>query len=241
MKMRNSTLTIAVIVLACSSNLHASRMSQPDGLDSGDSYRVMFVTSTTRDATSEDINDYNSFVQDVADASGTFAGMGLTWKAVASTRSYHALDNTDTAGDAWRPKFSIYLVDGTKVSETRNGIWNWGNDVPIKVDESGNVVANDTRVWTGTNWKGYVVSAGYYPPRHRLGAAEPEIGLAHGTGRDWIEYATAANSSSYSFYAISSTITAVPEPGSFCLLVLAGLGWAGFATQRKSNLGPSSV
>ena len=45
MKMRKSTLTIAVIVLACSSNLHASRMSQPDGLDSGDSYRVMFVTS----------------------------------------------------------------------------------------------------------------------------------------------------------------------------------------------------
>jgi hypothetical protein len=233
MKMRNLTLTITVIVLACSSNLHASRNSQPDGLTSGDPCRVMFVTSTTRDATSEDINDYNSFVQDVADASGTFGGIDLTWKAVTSTHPWHALDNTDTAGDAWRPKFSIYPVDGTKVSETRNGIWNWGNDVPIKVDEFGNVVANDTRVWTRTNWAGYVVSAGYYPPLHRLGAAEPQIGLAHGTGRDWIEHTTAHNSSSHSLYAISSTITAVPEPGSFCLLVLAGLGWAGFATKRK--------
>ena len=32
----------------------------------GDTYRLAFVTSATRNATSTDINDYNSFVQGVA-------------------------------------------------------------------------------------------------------------------------------------------------------------------------------
>jgi hypothetical protein len=34
----------------------------PPGLNPGDQYRLVFVTAGTRNATSSDINDYNTFV-----------------------------------------------------------------------------------------------------------------------------------------------------------------------------------
>ena len=42
----------------------------PDGLALGDPYHLVFVSSTTRDATSGNISDYNDFVQAAADAAG---------------------------------------------------------------------------------------------------------------------------------------------------------------------------
>jgi hypothetical protein len=49
------------------------------GLSLGDSYRYAFLTSTSRTPTSTDIADYNTFVQNLADASGSlFEGSGIT-------------------------------------------------------------------------------------------------------------------------------------------------------------------
>ena len=50
----------------------------PPELDEGAKYRILFVTRTQRNAASEDIADYNSFVQGVADAAtgNPFAGVG---------------------------------------------------------------------------------------------------------------------------------------------------------------------
>jgi len=41
---------------------HAQIVTVPPGLNPGDPYRLVFVTSTTRDALSSAIADYNSFV-----------------------------------------------------------------------------------------------------------------------------------------------------------------------------------
>jgi hypothetical protein len=59
----------------------------------GDQYRLIFITSTTTDATSADIATYNAFVQGVAAA----AGLGdATWNMVGSTVTVDARDNTGT-------------------------------------------------------------------------------------------------------------------------------------------------
>ena len=50
----------------------------------GDQYRFAFVTSTTRNATSTVIADYNTFVQNAANAS-SLGLSGATWKVIGST------------------------------------------------------------------------------------------------------------------------------------------------------------
>ena len=53
----------------------------PTGLNIGDQYRLVFVTSTTRDAASTDISVYNTFVNDLAAA----AGLGTIAETVEGT------------------------------------------------------------------------------------------------------------------------------------------------------------
>jgi hypothetical protein len=84
--------TFAVAPLAAS----AAPITVPSGLNPGDQYRLAFVTSTTRDATSPNIADYNAFVTTAANSVPELAALGTTWSAIASTVSVSARDNTGT-------------------------------------------------------------------------------------------------------------------------------------------------
>ena len=71
----------------------------PSGLGPGDQFRLLFVTSTTRDASSTDIADYNDFVQDAAAAGhAAIQPYSAGFRAVASTSAEDARDNTSTTG-----------------------------------------------------------------------------------------------------------------------------------------------
>jgi hypothetical protein len=58
----------------------------PPGLNPGDKYRLVFVTSTTSGAQSSGIGNFNAFVT----ASAELAALGTTWSAIASTPATHA-------------------------------------------------------------------------------------------------------------------------------------------------------
>ena len=58
--------TLAVVGIAARSD--ASTLTIPPGLNAGDTYRLVFVTSNTTTATSTNIADYNAFVTSAADA-----------------------------------------------------------------------------------------------------------------------------------------------------------------------------
>ncbi|MCC6682075.1 MAG: hypothetical protein IT445_14330 [Phycisphaeraceae bacterium] len=65
-------------------------MILPADLSLGDTYQLVFVSSTTTTAQSSDISYYNSFVQAAAAATG----MGqITWHAIASTPAADATSN----------------------------------------------------------------------------------------------------------------------------------------------------
>ncbi|MYF51429.1 MAG: hypothetical protein F4220_14950, partial [Gammaproteobacteria bacterium] len=69
----------------------------PPGLASGATFRLLFVTSTTRNADTADIATYNTFVQDRAKAghSAISDSCGNLFKVVGSTM-VNAYDNTAT-------------------------------------------------------------------------------------------------------------------------------------------------
>jgi hypothetical protein len=56
---------VASVVVALASGLSteslATAITVPTGLNPGDQYRLIFVSSTTHDATSSSIGDYNDF------------------------------------------------------------------------------------------------------------------------------------------------------------------------------------
>jgi hypothetical protein len=138
----------------------------------GDIYRYAFVTSTTRDATSTNIDDYNAFVQAAADATGSlFAGSGITWFAIASTSIVSASDNIGGGLNS-----AIYLPNGSLLATGDSQLWSTGGDTPLEITEKGGVV--DVIVWTGTNRFG----SGH----DVLGSTEPAIGYSNAPNEAWI-------------------------------------------------------
>ena len=134
----------------------------PSGLSVGDKFRLLFLSSTTRDATSSDIADYNTHVQTAA-ASGHAAirAFSSSFLAVASTASDDARDNTSTTYTATDTGLPIYWLGGNKAADDYQDFYDgsWDDEANAK-DESGNArsISATDRPWTGSDHDGTVVS-----------------------------------------------------------------------------------
>ena len=113
----------------------------PTGLAVGAKFRLLFLSSTKRDALSSDIADYNTFVQDRA-AAGHADIQAYSWGfgAIGCTAAVDARDNTSTTGAG----VPIYWLDGTKVADDYADFYDgsWDDEINDK-NESG-ADAHDT-------------------------------------------------------------------------------------------------
>lgn len=106
----------------------------------GDQYRFAFFTSGTTTASSENIETYNSWVQSLADASplGIGAAQGVTWKAIGSTPTVDARDNTGTNPNIFGTGFPIYLLNGqTLIAKSNPDLWDGYISSIINITEQG--------------------------------------------------------------------------------------------------------
>jgi molybdopterin-guanine dinucleotide biosynthesis protein len=76
-------MMLIVGALSMTGTASATLIESIAALDDGDKYRVSFVTSTKRDATSSDITDYNTFVNTAAQA-GSVTSQGNRIKIFAT-------------------------------------------------------------------------------------------------------------------------------------------------------------
>lgn len=209
-------------LLAYSLNAQAQVIvRQPPNLEPGEEYRLMFLTSEFRDATSSEIEDYNEFVQLVADDSPEVGSWNLEWKAIVSTDDVDARDNTETnaANELGVP---IYGVHGQILASNYNVLWNpadnLDNRFSMNVTELGTALflirPDDDALyaWTGTDLDGtaYVTSdrgsrVGFLGSEWAIAgrAAAPPSALIFGDG--W------STTRELPLFAISEIITAVPE------------------------------
>ena len=74
----------------------------PTDLNAGETYHLVFITSTVRDATSADITVYDAFVQAAADEAG--GGLeDITWLAIGTTEcGVAAIDHIPISGPVYR-------------------------------------------------------------------------------------------------------------------------------------------
>ena len=131
----------------------------PAGLSAGDEFRLLFLTSTTRDATSSDIDDYNTFVQTAARAGHTaIQGYSDGFYAVASTADDDARDNTETTYTASDKGVPIYWLGGNQLADDYEDFYDgtWDEEANT-TDESGNPRPVPTLAdypWTGSKHDG---------------------------------------------------------------------------------------
>ncbi|CCI36017.1 PEP-CTERM sorting domain-containing protein [Microcystis aeruginosa] len=247
MKIKQLGIVSAGVALATlgTSAAQAALVVVPTGLNPGDQYRLVFVTSGTRNATSSNINDYNNFVTSQVTGSAlatqlTTAGFNLgtiTWKAIASTRAsgsivaVNARDNTGTNPSSLG--VPIYLIDGNRVANNNTDLWDGSIQNFINRTQSDTVL--NGRVWTGTTGSGIAVfNPTFTPGQFSLGGANPFGAIVNGQSNStslWVnDNITAGINESLPLYGISSVLTvptpavSVPEPSSLLgFITLGGL------------------
>ncbi len=225
---------ILLVVLA--TVVQAEAIRQPPSLVAGDQYRLAFITSATTTAESADIETYNAFVQSVADAA-PIGDWGLTWKAIGSTETVSARENTSTDTDD--TSVPIFLLDVLELVPNYSALWNAAVEIlfrPFDVNEQGIAFISPDppilSVWTGTGADGLPrilpgVTGG------PLGAGgRATTGYADSESASWFDSTVSPNVLESPMYAISETLTAVPEPdGSQHFLLL----FTAFLQVRKSR------
>ena len=122
----------------------------PNEIGPGQSFRLLFVTSTKTAATSTDISTYNSFVQGRAATNTHLSGFSGQFRALASTATVDARDNTATTGTG----VPIYWLGGAKVADDYADFYDgsWGSTAYR--NESGNTFSVSLNVWTGSRGDG---------------------------------------------------------------------------------------
>ncbi|MYC58247.1 MAG: hypothetical protein F4X48_06720, partial [Acidimicrobiia bacterium] len=130
----------------------------PSGLAAGDEFRLLFLTSTKRDATSSNIADYDSFVQArVAAGHAAIQEYSTLFKVVGSTATVDARDHIMmNPNNSAHPDVPVYWLGGLRVAANTAGFWSttWENWAEAdRKQEFGQTVENDWQ-WTGTKADG---------------------------------------------------------------------------------------
>ena len=164
---------------------------KPSGVSAGGKFRLLFETSTTRDAQSSNIADYNRFVQDRAAAGhSSIRPYRSAFRAVGSTRTVDARDNTCTTGTG----VAIHWLNGDQIADDYADFYDdhWDNG-ENPTNERGDVSTAIT-VWSGSNESGTAASGA------ALGEGTPNTGNSQGGPLD---NGTLFSNTSGSFYGLS--------------------------------------
>jgi hypothetical protein len=228
--MNNSRLlkTVYVLALTLLATTVQGALVVPTGLSTGDPYHVIFVSSTTRDATSSNIADYDAHVQSAADAAGIGASLSVSWLALGSTPTVDVFDHL-------MPLFSntntvpIYNQNGDLVASSLADMFDRFTTLsaPIQYDELANSLTTD--VWTGSTRDG-VVSVWSLGGQGGAGTQFAMFGNSDVQfSQTWVANGAGNVINSFSFYAVSQELTAdvVPVPAAIWLFgsALGLLGW----------------
>lgn len=184
-----------------------------------DTYRLIFITSTQRDAASTVASDYDAFVQGVANAAGYGS---VSWQAIVSTSSVDAQDHTGTNPAGGNSGVAIFNFGNIKIADDNTDLWNGGIDAPVDYTELGVLLPDFSNVATGTDANGTAAGDGNVIGGN-VSTNNIQYGRSHFADGRWTRSFSGSENGDYRFYALSEVLTVVPEPSSLALLGLGGL------------------
>ena len=167
------TYTVRVIPSGLAREVPADWALVPPGLAPGERFRLLFVTSTRRNATATDISDYDAFIQAAVRASGraALAEYADHFRVLGSTASVDALGHVGLSGAGeliwWLGAGSMeaYDVSGRvsgKVAGTAADFFDgrWAHPAAIRTERGDRIPDADlaaVKVFTGTASDGTAV------------------------------------------------------------------------------------
>ena len=182
----------------------------PAGLNVGDSFRLLLVTSTIWNARSTVISEYDSHVQDAVAAGHTdIQAYSLHFRALASTETVNALDHTGTTHTTSDPGLPIYWLDGNKVADDYSNFYDgtWDSNAPTQ--EDGTAPASEVEVYTGSNDDGTIFARRY------LGNTDTNsvrIGKPGTSGEELDSGGNKNKTNQQPFYGLSGVFTVTAPP-----------------------------
>ncbi len=201
---RLQSASLALATILATGTLPAQSPTQPVGLQPGEPYRILFVTDSTRDATSSDIADYDWFVTADANAAPELTTLNTSWRAVASTTALDARVHTGMDAGSGVP---IYRPDGIRIADDYDHLFSGAGSqryAPPNITASG-ATTTASQVWTGTKPNG----SAHKPLGDASGTSL--VGNTTATGYGWIYFSPRSQATSRPLYGVSDVLT-VPYP-----------------------------
>lgn len=203
-----ATAILASLVLAGAETSFGGdppRLPPPPGLEVGAKYHYVFVSSTTRDGTSGDVEDYDAHVQAAADAAGIGAASGtaqdITWRAIvsvgdANASMIHARDHAVVGADV-----PVYNLRFDLLATGFEDLWDGEIETSIAFDERGDLRLGDA--WTGS------LADGTADPVEYLGSAAPTAwcGSSTSSSATWLHLFNPSIFSRLHVFALSEELT----------------------------------
>jgi hypothetical protein len=220
-----------LMVLAFVSDAFGVVITSPPSLPPGTPYRLAFISEGGMDSRSTDIEDYNTFVTQQANLNPALAILDTTWKAIGSTASVDARDNTGTNPSS--VGFPIFRLDGLLIANGNADLWDGAIQNPLGIEQFGNPYFGAP--WTGTNANGTK-----YSP-YALGQSQVVLGLPQTITSDWIlgSGPSPLTGNAARLYAVSGVLVSpgasVPEPGSILIYGLASLSLFGWKLKKRER------
>ena len=141
---------------------------KPSGLQAGDKFRLLFISSTTRNADPTNIATYNAWAQGLA-ASGHAEVQAFSshFRVVGCTAAVDARDHTGTTYTSTDKGVGIYWLNGSRAANEYEDFYDgsWDEEANMR-NESGTNVSAPDKVWTGCN-----ITGRRFPGSRALGAA----------------------------------------------------------------------
>ena len=160
---------------------------KPTGLNTGDQFRLLFLSSTKRNASSTDIADYNTFIQTRAAAGHTdIQAYSAGFRVVGCTADTDARDNTSTTYTASAKGVPIYWLAGAKAADQYEDFYDgsWDDEANDKNESGANGPdTSNSSNWpfTGCNQDGTESLAGDGRSRG-LGSVSVRVGIPNSSG-----------------------------------------------------------
>ena len=214
----------------------------PSGLQEGDQFRLLFISSMHRSASPSEIATYNTWIQaraanghtDIQDYSSSF-------RAVGSTEDMDARDNTGTTYTSSDKGVAIYWLGGNKVADDYEDFYDedWDEEAAMK-NESG-TAETGVSAWTGSDHDGTEMLQGTPETSRALGNSNNawvRFGKTDSASHGPLSGATANRTGNKRIYGLSGVFEVVvgnnPATGAPTITGTAQVG--GVLTANLSNV-----
>ena len=187
----------------------------PSDLGPGDSFRLLFIGTTSRNASDSDIDVYNTFVQNLVATNGhaDIKAFSATFRMLGSTEAVDARDNTGTTGTG----VPIYWLGGAQVADDYADFYDgdWDEEATGARETGASVtIGANWEIWTGSAHDGTEAMHASLGTSRALGNAGNHWvmhGNPNGSGGP-IEGSTATRSENKGVYGLSGVFTVSDQP-----------------------------